>query len=157
MDGSYDGTYGWIPVQTLAPPSPPHERPTANQIEPKACLRESTSRDGAVFRFLQRDHSDLDLRERAQLAIGHVSRRQIHSLRSERIRRIQHHAGVKKSFDELDSRPDSARRKLSAVVRKAITSYYAAEVQQEIVQAATRTPNPFSPQYPIHAPMKSLG
>ena len=34
--------------------------------------------------------------------------------------------------------PSFSRRKLSAVVRKAITSYYTAEEQQEIAQAAKR-------------------
>ena len=34
--------------------------------------------------------------------------------------------------------PSFSRRKLSAVVRKAITSYYTAEEQHEIAQAAKR-------------------
>ena len=34
--------------------------------------------------------------------------------------------------------PSFSRRKLSAVVRKAITAYYTAEEQQEIAQAAKR-------------------
>jgi hypothetical protein len=34
--------------------------------------------------------------------------------------------------------PSFSRRKLSAVIRKAITSYYTAEEQQEIAQAAKR-------------------
>jgi len=34
--------------------------------------------------------------------------------------------------------PSFTRRKLSAVVRKAITAYYTAEEQQEIAQAAKR-------------------
>jgi hypothetical protein len=42
------------------------------------------------------------------------------------------------TMTDVKAKSPSFRRKLSAVVRKAITSYYTAEEQQEIAQAAKR-------------------
>jgi hypothetical protein len=42
------------------------------------------------------------------------------------------------TMTDVKAKSSSFRRKLSAVVRKAITSYYTAEEQQEIAQAAKR-------------------
>ena len=46
-------------------------------------------------------------------------------------------AGVTMAYVKAKS-PSFNRRKLSAVVRKAITAYYTADEQQEIAQAAKR-------------------
>jgi hypothetical protein len=53
--------------------------------------------------------------------------------------RRDHPRGDDVTMNDVKAKPPSfSRRKLSAVVRKAITSYYTAEEQQEIARAAKR-------------------